>query len=167
LTCQFALRTSRAAVRLQLGTKVGRVARVVLTVVCLYFAAAVSGQGDRWKVVEFALPSNADASGDVEQAVAQGDLRFVGVWGFAVDLPGLNDADKALVTSQGIKVISGTSDAASDAAQARLNTRAEEYATIYNSFLKDYLRRKKGSVNNSLQHRAKRLDRCGGAVDSD
>lgn len=120
-------------------------AAVIVACVTVTTASAGDGPFVKWQTVEFALPKSANAEADVRNAIAKGDLRFVGVCGFAVDIPGLKDSEKHLVTPQGVKVIAGTTDATNDPAEHAFNTAAESYALTYNRLLKEHLRERENT----------------------
>jgi hypothetical protein len=85
----------------------------------------------------FAL-KESHAREDALQSARSGDLRFVGVMGIDVILPGVGDG-AAKLKEYGAKVISGTSDHREDAKSGDLNEVAYEYAKSYNLTLSAFL----------------------------
>lgn len=69
--------------------------------------------------------------GDVQRAIAAHDLRFIGVYGFSVDVPGM-DEHKNVVKDHGLRMIDGTSDAPCDAQHSQLVREVTNYARSYN-----------------------------------
>ena len=69
---------------------------------------------------------------DLEDAIARSDLRFVGVYGFTVEVLGVPDWDAG---SYGLRMIPGTSDATESQEHYRLNQQARQYALEYNLLL--------------------------------
>jgi hypothetical protein len=80
-------------------------------------------------------PQRADPAQDCRSAIAHHDLRFVGVAGFALDVPGVPDYFDRYWKSNGVKVIAGTSDASNHA----FNVSARTYARRYNEQLLKHL----------------------------
>jgi len=77
---------------------------------------------------------SADPAADVNRAIAAGDLRFVGVIGVALIVPGA--PDWVHVTPQGhVRYIPNTSDAFESEEHARLQQIAYNYAEKYNRIL--------------------------------
>jgi hypothetical protein len=77
----------------------------------------------------FALPQpdRANPERDCQRAIARNDFRFVGVAGYALDVPGVPDYQTRYWKSNGVKVIAGTSDVG----QRDFNEAARAYARRY------------------------------------
>jgi hypothetical protein len=75
---------------------------------------------------------------DFRAALARKDYRFVGIMGYTLDIPGI-DENNVLVRNGGVKVIKGTSDSIVDKEDARLQKLARDYAIKYNHLLLKYL----------------------------
>jgi hypothetical protein len=86
-------------------------------------------------------PDRANPEKDCERAIARKDFRFVGVAGFALDVPGVADYQTRYWKSNGVKVIAGTSDVG----QRDFNEAARVYARRYNAALLKYLATHGGS----------------------
>ena len=86
-------------------------------------------------------PDTANAEQDCIRATSRHDLRFVGVAGFALDVPGVPDYEVRYWKTNGVKVITGTSDAGGHA----FNKAARDYARRYNAQLLKYLSTHKAS----------------------
>ena len=69
---------------------------------------------------------SADPAADVKQALADHDYRFIGVRGYALEVPGAEDVYEPF----GVKIIEGTSDVMDESQRA-----AREYASRYNQLL--------------------------------
>jgi hypothetical protein len=83
----------------------------------------------------------ADPERDFAQAWARGDTRFVGVYGFAANLPGVDvPVYGALARQHGIRWLHGTSDIITSQEDLRLNRLAHQYAEKYNQLLLQHLR---------------------------
>lgn len=83
----------------------------------------------------------ADPGRDFAKAWARGDTRFVGTFGFAKNLPGIDvSVYGALAKKHGIRWLHGTSDIITSREDQRLNRLAQEYAERYNRLLLEHLR---------------------------
>ena len=69
------------------------------------------------------------------EAISRNDLRFLGVAGFAVIVPGV-DTEKCVARPEAVYVIEGTSDVVCDTA---LQETATEFARTYNLMIKAQL----------------------------
>ena len=70
-----------------------------------------------------------DAAPDARQAIASGDCRLIGVFGFTTETPGAPYEEKV---RRGARMIEGTSDTPATGAEVRFNNRARIYAERYN-----------------------------------
>ena len=84
---------------------------------------------------------DADPDRDVAEAIRRGDFRFIGVMGYAVTLPGVEDYGEQY-QSYGVRIIEGTSDVIANDAVRLLNEQAYRYAERYNKLLMKHLNRK-------------------------
>jgi hypothetical protein len=80
-------------------------------------------------------PETASPEQDCTHAIARHDLRFIGVAGYALDVPGVADYQTRYWKTNGVKVITGTSDVGDLA----FNEAARKYARRYNAHLLKYL----------------------------
>jgi len=88
---------------------------------------------------------SSDPAADVTAAIGRGDLRFLGVAGYTVTVPGVlsvtgqsSDKDnERLVGKHGVGVIEGTSD---DKAVLAFQLAAIRYAERYNTLLLKHLK---------------------------
>jgi hypothetical protein len=71
----------------------------------------------------------------MESALGAGDLRFLGVYGYAHEVPGVPKSESDRISKNGILPIPGTSDALVSEEHAILNDEAREYASQYNALL--------------------------------
>jgi hypothetical protein len=94
--------------------------------------------GDSPKIY-IADPERADPEKDCGHAIRSGDLRFVGVAGFALSVPGVDDYHPRFWKTNGVKVIAGTGDVGN----RRFNEQAITYAARYNATLLKYLSTKR------------------------
>jgi len=83
----------------------------------------------------------ADPQRDLAAALARGDRRFVGVYGYSADVPGVDSPDQGLLKRYGVRYLRGTSDAMTSQEDERLNKLAHRYAKKYNGLLLQHLRR--------------------------
>jgi TPR repeat protein len=77
-----------------------------------------------------------DATADAKKAIAAGDFRLVGVYGYSVEVPGAPTDDWFEVKSKyGIRMIEGTSDTESGPEEEAFNNNARSYARKYNEVI--------------------------------
>lgn len=82
----------------------------------------------------------ANPQRDLAQSIMRGDLRFVGIYGYALSVPGVaGGAGSRIVALKGVNAVEGTSDFIGPE-QARLQPLAVRYAARYNTLLLDHLR---------------------------
>ncbi len=92
------------------------------------------------EITEIIVSDSADFRDDFRRAIESGDNRFVGVWGYALEVPGVPDYDELYSESNGVKVIAGTSDNFEVMGDdAYHNTFSRNYARGYNSLLLSHL----------------------------
>ncbi|RYG93927.1 MAG: hypothetical protein EON58_17345 [Alphaproteobacteria bacterium] len=76
----------------------------------------------------------------MRKAIKKHNLRFLGVAGYSVSIPGVPDEyDNPLVKKRGVHVIAGTSDYRQSDEHDRLQSVAADYAERYNRLLMAYL----------------------------
>jgi hypothetical protein len=80
-------------------------------------------------------PKSANPEQDCTRAIGRHDFRFVGVAGYALDVPGVPDYQTRYWKTNGVKVIRGTSDVG----DLGFNESARKYARRYNAHLLKYL----------------------------
>jgi len=71
----------------------------------------------------------------LESALSAGDLRFLGVYGYAFEVPGVPKSEAARISENGVLPIPGTSDALVSEEHGTLNDEARAYAEKYNALL--------------------------------
>ena len=71
----------------------------------------------------------------LESALAAPDLRFLGVYGYALEVPGVPKSETGRISKYGVLPIPGTSDALASEEHGTLNDEAREYAAQYNALL--------------------------------
>ena len=79
------------------------------------------------------------------QRISAGTAKFLGVYGYTLSFPGLEEmahSGRKLATKQGYSVIEGTTDNIQDAGCEKFQTEAWNYAKTYNHRLKVYLAEK-------------------------
>jgi len=77
---------------------------------------------------------------ELRAAIERGDLRAIGVCGYACMPVGLDSRDYSIVDVRNLNTIEGTSDAPPNRDAERLNEAAATYATAYNLLLVAYVR---------------------------
>lgn len=82
---------------------------------------------------------------DVTRNVAKGEFTFFGINGYSCDIPNDKLDFNPLIQEYGIRCLEGTSDMVEGEEHRRLIERATVYAQSYNSSLKKWLQRHKGS----------------------
>jgi hypothetical protein len=82
----------------------------------------------------------ADPAADVADAIKKGDLRFLEVAGFSVEIPGISKGPKLgwLVLRYGVRRIEGTTDSNM---LPELQQAAQRYAERYNALLLEHIER--------------------------
>jgi len=104
---------------------------LALTVAVSHGCSSKGGEyAQQIKVLE-----SADVAADVKNAVSKGDLRFVGVMGVGLLVPGVPDYQEKYAARYGVRVIENTSDAIENEEHRRLQDVAYHYAEKYNSLL--------------------------------
>ena len=83
----------------------------------------------------------ADPERDLAAALARGDRRFVGTYGYTATVPGAGSPYDPLPKRYGVRFLRGTSDAMTSQEDERLNDLARRYAKKYNQLLLQHLRR--------------------------
>ncbi len=94
-----------------------------------------------WTVHSYNSPARTetihfeDPAGDLKDSLAFGDQRFIGVMGYALNLPGVPSADQSYIRhTYGAKVVDGISDVENETS-ARIGYAARDYAQKYNAAL--------------------------------
>ncbi len=102
-------------------------------------SSTLEAQKDTGPTGQFALPhpEKAHPEQDCARSIRKGDLRFIGVRGFTINMPGV--ADDHYWSKYGYKVIQGTSDAG----DREFNDAATKYAARYNTVLLKHLQEKR------------------------
>jgi len=71
----------------------------------------------------------------LESALGAGDLRFLGVYGYALEVPGVPKSEADRISKNGVLPIPGTSDALVSEEHGGLNDEVREYAAQYNGLV--------------------------------
>jgi len=86
----------------------------ILLILCVSWTLAQPSDAQRTVTSSpsftLAHPERANPEKDCQRAIARHDLCFVGVAGYALDVPGVADYQTRYWKSNGVKVIAGTSD---------------------------------------------------------
>lgn len=109
---------------------------LLLFCVTIYFEEAQSqiAVGDSPKI-QIAHPEKANPERDCDRAFRNRDVRFVGIAGYALDVPGVNQYYLRYWKKNGVKVIARTSDVGN----RPFNRAARAYAERYNAALLKHL----------------------------
>jgi hypothetical protein len=78
----------------------------------------------------------------LESALEAGDLRFLGVYGYALEVPGVSNSETDRISKNGVLPIPGTSDALVSEEHGALNDEAREYAAQYNGLLLGHVKQR-------------------------
>ena len=112
--------------------------RRILVVLCISWTVAQLSDAQRTQrtvtsspTFTLAHPERANPEKDCQRAIARHDLRFVGVAGLALDVPGVADYQTRYWKTNGVKIIAGTSDVG----LRDFNEAARADATRYNAAL--------------------------------
>jgi len=112
---------------------------LVLLIVCISCIAAQPSHAQRTVSgsprITALHPETANPEQDCRRAIGRHDLRFVGVAGYALDVPGVADYQTRYWKTNGVKVIARTSEVGDLA----FNEAARKYARRYNAQLLKYL----------------------------
>lgn len=95
--------------------------------------------GDVPRLDELRRLEHADPSRDLQGAISVNDLRFIGIMGYALEVPGVEHYHERYASSSGVKIVEGTSDVIYGVEHRRLIDIAREYAEKYNRLLLRYL----------------------------
>jgi hypothetical protein len=110
-----------------------------LLFVCISWIAAESAQAQRTITdspqITVPRPETANPEQDCRRAIGRHDVRFIGVAGYALDVPEVADYQTRYWKTNGVKVIARTSDVGDLA----FNEAARKYARRYNAQLLKYL----------------------------
>ena len=86
----------------------------------------------------YLLPIDLDQPAqDLQVRIQHGDLRFLGIGGFVLGFPGLENRE--LICEHGFRYIQGTTDGLDSPEHGRLVHQFEQYATEYNSLLEAHV----------------------------
>lgn len=88
--------------------------------------------------------AQADPNHDFAVACRTGDVRFIGMMGYGLSVPGVPNYEKVYAKSVGVKIIPGTTDAITNEQQRQLQDAVRFYAKKYNELVLDYLSTHKG-----------------------
>lgn len=84
---------------------------------------------------KFAGLNQMDVAGDVINAVAKGDHRFIMNVGFGCTIPGVTNSIPEIKEKYGIRILDGTGDIIFGAKHREFKKDANEYAKKYNQLL--------------------------------
>lgn len=113
--------------------------RAVAIGLALALSPACADPSPSTDLTELRRVAAADPAQDLSDAIRRDDLRFIGVYGFATEVPGVPDYWGRYDSSYGLSVIAGTSDTPAGEEGARLNQQARQYAQEYNLLLLKHL----------------------------
>ena len=88
--------------------------------------------------------ASLDPVRELQAAIRRGDLRPIGVCGYACMPVGVDSGDYSIVDGRHLNTIEGTTDAPPNRDAERLNEVAATYAGAYNRLLVAYLRDHRG-----------------------
>jgi hypothetical protein len=77
----------------------------------------------------------------LDSALGAHDLRFLGVYGYSLEVPGVPETEAARISKNGVLAIPGTSDAVVSEEHGTLDEKARAYATEYNALLVRHLKK--------------------------
>ncbi|SLJ83452.1 hypothetical protein DABAL43B_0234 [Psychrobacter sp. DAB_AL43B] len=108
--------------------------KISTIVILLYFITACSYEVEQPFTLDYLY--QADPTADAREALARGDLRVYGVYGYSMTTPGIR---RECVDEENIIPIEGTSDTRQSYEEAQFNTLAHLYAEYYNSHVEFYM----------------------------
>lgn len=82
---------------------------------------------------------DADPAKDFDEAIKNRDFRFVGIHGYALIVPGVENYYERYEKSNGVKTIEGTGDVILNEEHEQLQNKARSYAEKYNMLLLKFL----------------------------
>jgi hypothetical protein len=86
-------------------------------------------------LAELFFMQSSDPATALDHAWRRGDVRFLGIAGFSLEVPGVEDAVYEAVRSHGIREIPGTEDTNTDGDRWKLVSGARGYIERYNELL--------------------------------
>jgi hypothetical protein len=75
------------------------------------------------------------AETDARSALSRGDRRLLAVYGYTVEVPGVDKPVATLRQKFGLRMLEGTSDAIKSPQDKIMNANARQYATKYNQIV--------------------------------
>lgn len=135
----------RAAVAILCGGFYLAFALPSVIILCVFAQGSEAQTGDDSMGAALRRLENADPAADVTAAIGREDLRFLGIAGYTVTVPGVlsvtgqpsNKEDERLVARHGVRVIEGTSD---DQATLAFQLAAIRYVERYNTLLLKHMK---------------------------
>ena len=114
----------------------------VMAVLLLVGCQSVTSAASDPRIKQLLWLERADVTADFHRHVlAKHDTRFIAVYGYATDIPGVApERQHRLVRLGRVRYIEGTSDNITSPEYGRLVKKAESYARRYNEMLLQYLR---------------------------
>ena len=79
---------------------------------------------------------------DLAKRMKHNDFRFIGLYGYTIYFPGVDQNDSYLTNKYGVLPIKGTSDCIMSQRHLKLIQQAQHYAKIYNTTLFSYIKDK-------------------------
>jgi hypothetical protein len=95
--------------------------------------------GDDGSVAELRAFISVPVKKRFESALGARDFRFLGVYGYTLEVPGVPKNQTDRISKNGILPIPGTSDALVSDEHGNFNDQAREYAAKYNALLLGHL----------------------------
>ena len=86
--------------------------------------------------------SAGDPRADFEVAKRKGDVAFLAIRGFTIDVPGIGADEKQYLNRAKIRTLEGTSDVVQDENERKLRLRLREYAKKYNRLVLEFVTHK-------------------------
>ena len=87
---------------------------------------------DSMKIEQVAKLNVDTAETDARAAIAHGDVRLMAVYGFTIEVPGVDESVEKLRQLYGLRMLEGTGDAIKGPQDRLLNENARRYAAKYN-----------------------------------
>jgi hypothetical protein len=118
-----------------------RAVRLAALFLLVTYMPTLNASGDA-RIKQLVWLDRADVKADFRHhVVEQHGTRFIAVYGYATDIPGVPEhLQHPLVEQHRVRYIEGTSDNITSPEYDRLVGKAERYARRYNEMLVDYLR---------------------------
>lgn len=109
----------------------------------LYISDSVAREGEGWSSPLLSVDSpeallRKSPESLAREVIKQGDIAFLGIAGFTVSVPGVEEEERCAVKRSKTYIVPGTSDVLTTR-QSVVQEKAAKIATAYNRIIRDHL----------------------------